>query len=166
MKKTVLLSLLSVIMLGLSAQTTPASSIEVAPCTGQNTKPLDFGEKSIMFNQSGINLVKYDWSNPNLNCHINNTITYSKSNKTMKTIAYYGCLPVGISMIIIGAFMESSQKTTYYGATTGSSGKPLIVLGGLSLGSTIALGIGGSNAKKKRDYHLGQVIDYYQKKGW
>lgn len=159
MKRTILLSMLTIGLMSLSAQTTPPpTNPEVAPCTGENTKPLDYGTKSIMFNQSGINLVKYDWSNPSLNCHINNTIKFEKNRRSSKTLATT-LIIVGISLLPLAAIMPSNNGTSGTQTT-------FLVMGGLSTAIGIPVGIGAGSSKKKRDYHLGQVVDYYQKKGW
>jgi hypothetical protein len=162
MKKTVLLSTLILCISMVSAQTPQTSATpDVVPCTGQNSKPLDFGEKSIMFNQSGINLNKYDWSNLNLNCHINKTIAHQKTAKSLKSIAWI--LGAGGAGFLVGGIMSSGS-----GRGSGSDGGAgaIIGIGAVSLVGSIPLFIGASNNKKKRDFHLNQVVDYYQKKGW
>lgn len=162
MKKTILFIMLAG-FINLSAQTTsPAHTTnEVAPCTGNSAKPLDLGEKSIMFNQAGINLLKYDWSNQNLNCHINEAMKKRKDNKTFKSMGWL-LLAAGAGLAIGGGLGSSSNKGSY----SGDGGAGAFI--GLGIGMTaisIPCFIGGSNNKKKADYHLRQVMDYYQKKG-
>lgn len=163
MKKTVLISVFALGFMSLFAQTnTPQPSTEVAPCNGKNnTKPLNIGEKSIMFNQAGINLNKYDWSNLNINCHINETLTRYKTSKSLKSVAWI--LAGGGAGFLVGGIMSAGS-----GRGSGSDGGAgaMIAVGAVSLVGSIPLFIGGSNNKKKSDYHMQQVMEFYRQKGW
>lgn len=164
MKKTALFSLL-LFMVGANAQTVPnpIPATEIAPCVGNTTKSFDVLEKSVVFNAVGVNINKYDWSNPTVNCHINETVKKYKGSRSMKTIGW-ALLGAGLGFVALGIAQEASQKT-YYGVTAGSSGTGFIVAGALSFGSGIGCLIGGGSAKKKSDHHLSQVAEYYRTKG-
>lgn len=158
MKKITMLSLLVLCGIShISAQT----DTSVAPCNGSNnTKPLDLAEKSVLFNQAGINLNKYDWSNPNLNCHINEGISHVKTAKTLKSLAWV--LMSSGTGVLLGGIMGSSSSS---GGSDGGAGT-FIGMGLVMIGGSVPLFIGGGNNKKKSNYHISQVLDYYQKKGW
>lgn len=175
--KKIVFTLFAFITIGMNAQTNntngvnqnlPSTPAPALVCNGNTMRSQDAFEKSAMFNAVGINLMKYDWSNQTINCHINEAVKTQKGSSVMKTIAW-STLAAGASLLTIGIMVESSSNSTrYYGVPSSSStsGTPLIVLGALSIGTSIPLFIGGGSAKKKSNAHLQEVSEYYRQKGW
>lgn len=125
---------------------------EIEPCNGNTQRNMANLEKSAIFNVTGINLNKYDWSEPNINCHINQTINEYTTSRLFKYLGYGG-LVTGLPVAITG-----------FGATAKAAGKQ---------GSLIGLGIGLSGAgvyslfhsnkkQRKSDRHMQNVSNYYR----
>lgn len=130
-----------------------AQTIET--CNGDKSKRTDLLAKTAVFQQVGINLNKYDWKTPNMNCHINETISnFSKRN----TYNYLGWSGIGAGASV---FSLAGIQSTY---TDGGAG--LYVLGAALVGGGIYAVIQAGKKKKKHNYHLNHVSEYYRQKGW
>jgi len=128
---------------------------QIESCTGNNQKSMQSIEKSVIFNVAGMNLAKYDWSNPDVNCHINNTIKFQKKAQTSKWIGWTGAL-TGASLMLVG-FAGGSGPYSEDHSTVG-------YLGAALTGGGIYFVIDSKKSKRKSNFHLGQVSNYYQQK--
>ncbi len=127
---------------------------QVEMCNGDKSQRLDLMSKSVIFNQVGININKYDWSNPDVNCHINETILNLKSRNSYNYLGSTG-LGLGIGMIAGGAYLASFD----YG------GGGYIAGGAILTGGAVYLLTLAAKKKKKHNYHLDQVNKYYRSQG-
>lgn len=154
MKKVVLIVFL--ILLGGEAF---SQKTTVTPCHGNTSKSADAFTKSIYFNAVGIDLNKYDWQNPDINCHINSFLSNTKENLWIKYGAYtlatigVGTLLIGLSSPDGGFSEVKSLKNSY------------ITMGAVMIGGSIPLYLWGNKKKKKANKHLMEVSDYYRQKG-
>ncbi len=142
-----------------SAITVISFAQTIETCNGDKTKRTDLLTKTAVFQQIGINLNKYDWKTPDVNCHINETI----SNLGKRNLYNYlggGGIGGGISFIALGATQSS------YSGLTGNSGAGSYILGAALVGGGIYALIQASKKKKKHNYHLNQVSEHYRQKGW
>jgi hypothetical protein len=110
--------------------------------------------KSAVFNTAGINLNKYDWQNKTLNCHINSTMLYAKKSSNKKLGAIIATSMGGV-FIISGAPLLGSRYL-------GGAGAGMFAIGLTSVGGAVPLFIFSKKDKKKMDYHLDQVSEYYR----
>jgi len=136
--------------------TTIANAQQVEMCSGDKSQRMDLMSKSVVFNQVGINLNKYDWNNPNINCHINETILNLKSRNNYNYLAGTGA-GIGLGMLAGGAYTVGSRYL--------DGGGGLIVGGALVTGASIYLLTLAAKKKKKHNHHLNQVNQYYRSQG-
>jgi len=129
---------------------------KVEMCNGDKSQRLDLMSKSAVFNQVGININKYDWSNPDVNCHINETILNLKQRNNYNYLGGTG-VGVGLGLIGSGAYSLGSRYLD------GGGG---LVLGGVIItAGSIYLMTLAAKKKKKHNYHLDQVNKYYRSAG-
>jgi len=129
---------------------------QVEMCNGDKSQRLDLMSKSVVFNQVGININKYDWSNPEVNCHINETILNLKSRNNYNYLAGTG-IGVGLGMIAGGGMSLGSRYL--------DGGGGLVAGGAIITGASIYLLTLAAKKKKKHNYHLNQVNQYYRTQG-
>lgn len=86
--------------------------------------------KSAIFNTAGINLNKYDWSKPTLNCHINSTMLSAKKANNKKIGAI-------VSVSVGGAFLIGGA--TMLAQTGSSGGAALTALGSAGICGSVPL---------------------------
>lgn len=109
--------------------------------------------KTEVFNGVGINLSKYDWSNPTLNCHINSGMYFAKKSK-MKRAGAITAVSVGGVFFMGGA--------TILASVGGGGGAALVTLGCLGIGGSVPLFIFSKKDKVKMNEHVDQVSNYYR----
>lgn len=139
----------SLVMVLLCIATYGQTTIE--NCKGNTQKRVDLLEKAAVFNAIGVNLNKYDWSDPTVNCHINSTILNLKKGKTLNVL---GSVGMGLS----GGMLVNGSLSQYKGAKNGFIAGGLILLGG-----SIYSFVRAKQKKKKSNRHLNQVMNYYQR---
>jgi len=137
--------------------TTLTNAQQVEMCNGDKSQRMDLLSKSVVFNQVGINLNKYDWSNPAVNCHINETILNLKQRGTYFYLGWSG-IGVGGGLLLGGASYLANPYTD--GAGTG-----FVALGTLATAGGIYLLTKAAKKKKKHNHHLNQVNQYYRSRG-
>ena len=153
MKKTVLLLACFTAM---CSQAQTSSTIKIDSCSGNSGRPADIVEANAFLNVMGLNLNKYDFSDPKVNCHINNLVEKRKSLGLMRTLSLM-TVTTGASLFLLGAVMPDN----------GGSGKGAMMgLGAACIGVSIPCFIGKANSKKKSNYHMSQIAEYYRQKGW
>ena len=139
---------------------------EVAPCSGNTQRSNDAFLKSAYFNAVGINLQKYDWSEPTINCHINMFLESRKKSDWMKYGAF-SAVGIGAGLLISG--ISAGNRIVGTNLRTGEpeygSGGGLIATGAVLIGGSIPLFIFSKKHKEKSNRHLNQVSDYYRRKG-
>ena len=129
-----------------------AQTFKLDECEG-NTKRSTSLFKSIIFTNAGININKYDWKNPQLNCHINSTMNYAKKTQINKTVSLV-LVSTGGAFILGGVTAIASYQT--------GVGAAFLVPGILCAGGSIPFFIFTKRSKKKMNYHLDQVSEYYR----
>jgi len=134
---------------------THAQKVEI--CNGDKSQRMDLMSKSVVFNQVGINLNKYNWDNPNINCHINETILNLKDRGNYYYLGWSG-VGVGAGLILGGVSYLANPYTD-------GAGGGFVALGALATGGGIYLLTLAAKKKKKHDYHLNQVNQYYRSQG-
>lgn len=154
MKKVVLIVFL--ILLGGEAF---SQKIKVTPCHGNTSKSADAFTKSIYFSAVGINLNKYDWQNPDVNCHINSVLSNKKESLWIKNGAYV-LAGIGVGLLAYGL---SSPESPY--GDINKITKKVTTIGVVMVGGAIPLYLWGNKKKKKANEHLMEVSDYYRQKG-
>ena len=146
MKKKLLSMMIACLIIGIT------NAQEIEPCVGNSQRNMANLEQSAIFNVTGINLNKYDWSNPDVNCHINETINEYSSSKLYKYLGYGG---VGLGIpFLISSFGSTAKTANKQGTFLGIG----VVLSGAGVYSFI-------NAKKKQtksDQHMQNVSTYYR----
>jgi len=131
---------------------------QVEMCNGDKSQRLDLMSKSVVFNQVGININKYDWSNPNVNCHINETILNLKARNNYN---YLGATGVGVGVGLIAGGVSTLALKLGENVT----GNGLIAGGAILTSGGIYLLRRAIKKKKKHNYHLDQVNKYYRSQG-
>lgn len=145
-----------ILFLGVLVASTSYAQIKIDSCTGNSGRPTDIVEANAFLNVMGLNLNKYDFSNGVVNCHINQLVEKRKSVGLMRTLSLM-TVTTGASLFLIGAIMPDN----------GGSGKGAMMgLGGVLTGVSIPMFIAKGNAKKKSNYHMTQISEYYRQKGW
>ena len=139
---------------------------EGAPCSGNTERSEDAFLKSAYFNAVGINLQKYDWSEPAINCHINSSLKSRKKSGWMKYGAF-SAVGIGAGLLIGG--ISTGNRIVGTNLRTGEpeygSGGGLIATGAVLIGGAIPLFIFSKKHKEKSNRHLNQVSNYYRRKG-
>ncbi len=133
-----------------------AQKTEVDSCSGYSTaKTLYSTDVGIYFNLQGLNLTKYDWSDENVNCHMNGMITnYVKASRN-RTIGLYvisGAAPLFLTGALLAPFYDVSRGPWILGTIASAAGGIYLL----------------QNAKKQRvrvAYHMNQVSIHYRLKG-
>ncbi|MBO6518017.1 MAG: hypothetical protein JJ975_15870 [Bacteroidia bacterium] len=87
-----------------NAQTEQDTSL--IPCYGNVQRAILATETAMFFNLSGINLNKYDWKNPTLNCHINSVVDHSKKFISNKALGYTS-VSLGLSGLGTGILLNN-----------------------------------------------------------
>lgn len=123
----------------------------ISDCKGNTARPNDLLEKSYIFNQVGINLTRYDWSNPTVNCHINETIRQTKAAAGKRILAN-GLLGLGLGFISTALLTDGYVEIR----------RAALGLGVISTGGSIALYRSSSKSKKQANVHLDQVGSYFR----
>jgi len=80
-------------------------------CTSNNISAINTQSQYYYFLLSGINLAKYDWSIPTLNCHINSAYIHKK-NERIYAIAAGLTSIIGLSFVYWGLTEKDSPKVT------------------------------------------------------
>lgn len=144
------------------------SQNRVQPCNGNTSKNTDAISESIYFTSVGVNINKYDWKNPDVNCHINETLSNRKKSKWMKYGAWASA-GIGAVLLISGLQTKSAvneiDKFSGNPSVTESSssrGSSLTVIGGIMVAGSIPLFIGASNKKKRANKHLSELSKYFE----
>jgi hypothetical protein len=123
----------------------------VDPCHESSGRPIISGEDLILFNLAGVNLNNYDWSDENVNCHINLTI---QSEEKRKAAIILGDITFGLGL---GGLVTFIPLAAYEGGFSGA-----ILLSSFATVGGIVIYIGAGKNKKLRDYHLNEVGDYFR----
>lgn len=147
--------------LGATLMYNPTYAQEILDCQGSTHQQADLLTKTAVFNVVGINLNRYDWSEPVVNCHINNTITTYNDSKFMGKIAAT-VAGVGLGLLATGIIQKSYGGGPF---DVGSGGNTSIVLGSIITGGSIPLFGLSIKKRKKSNTHLNQVSTYFRKKG-
>ncbi|MBK7037314.1 MAG: hypothetical protein IPH42_13495 [Bacteroidetes bacterium] len=144
--KNNLLIILSILLLNLF-NSLNAQESEVDKCEQLQGKPIITGEDMVLFNMTGVNLSNYDWGMPDVNCHIN--LTLSNDKKSKMNMTFGGTLiGIGIPCLLLIPLIDDPAG-------------PILLATAIS-GGGIYLTIRGVKQKKLRDYHLNEVSDYYR----
>jgi len=142
--------LLIILLCSLSSYMATAQKVE--PCKGPGTKPSDLSSALVLFKNHGIDLGHYDWSNSDVNCHINMATKYAKNKQTYGVLGDLG-LGLGLGGLATGIGIAAGGS---------SGGGALIAVGSiLTVGAIAFIVIVPTNAKKHMNYHLGQVDGYF-----
>ena len=146
MKKTLqFLAIIFVSILNINAQ----NSIE--SCSGNTGKSALTLQNAIRFNNAGINLSKYNWDNPDVNCHINNILRYEKKAKIKQNIL----APV----ILLGGMSIGGTVYTVLGGDEGLVAFSALSI--LSLGGSISMLYFAHKDKQKSTFHFTELSSYY-----
>jgi len=138
----------------------------IPPCNGNSLQSTITLDNSMLFNQVGINLNEYDWSNSVINCHINSTINEFNLSQKYKTYGFIGGV-LGVSTFATGysrrqTYLEDLSIFSISGIPPGPKGTGLLALGTLlTLGGGYTIYL-GQEKKKKGDYHLNIVSKYFR----
>lgn len=118
----------------------------VQTCEGNTAHVIIDADDALYFNLQGINLNAYDWTNLDVNCHINLMLAAHSSQK-LNAIAGWTVIGLGATILPIGIIGDSP---------------PLFVvsLGGIVGG--IALISKSVKQKKEMNYHLNEVSKYFR----
>ena len=130
-------------------QMTHAQSIE--PCIGNTSKGILDADDALYFNLQGLNLNSYDWSNPDVNCHINLMLENHHSAVINSTWGWVvGSLGLGGLAAAIPLSYFSDGLAPLY----------LVSVGGIAGG--VYMFVKSSKQKKLRNYHMNAVSTYYR----
>lgn len=138
----------------------------IPDCQGNTFRSSDVFEKSALFNSVGVNLSKYDWNNPTINCHINETL--KANSKRMSNL--YGAGAAGgaaLGLLTIGLVGHYPEDADFNGNGYPSrkiSVAPVI----FGLGSAVLsyyLFNKSKRWKTRSQNHLTIVQDYFRLKG-
>lgn len=129
-----------------------AQSFKLDECTRFTQKSATF-TKTAAFNDAGINLSKYDYSNATLNCHINSTMHFAKKSKGKKIGGIVAASAGGV-FLLGGASLLANIG--------GGGGATMTAIGSLGLVGSVPLFIFSKKDKNKMNYHLDQVSEYYR----
>ncbi len=151
MKKTIFF-ILTFALLGIAAKAQNQQDTSIIPCYGDVQRAILTTETAMFFNLSGINLNKYNWKNPTLNCHVNSAIDHSRRYLNNKTLGYTSTT-LGLSGAGTGILLNNIS-----GGGTG-----LIVIGGIAIMGGIYLLNKAFEHKKSMEQHIHVIGDYYQK---
>ena len=103
--KNNLLIILSILLLNLF-NSLNAQESEVDKCEQLQGKPIITGEDMVLFNMTGVNLSNYDWGMPDVNCHIN--LTLSNDKKSKMNLTFGGTLiGIGIPCLLLNPLIDS-----------------------------------------------------------
>ena len=145
-----------------------AQTVPIDTCNGDNlTRPTNDAVNKV-FSPQGLYIDrKYDWSLPQINCHINRALQASagvdKINSQMKTRAIIGYIVMipGGALLMLGAASGGIIKgTTVPGLLIGAGG--------------YAIGFGGRKKNRQKierlnietQYHVNEVRKYYKAQAW
>ncbi len=124
---------------------------KIEVCNGNTSLDKDFLRKATTFNFAGMNLARYDWSDKNINCHINSCVKYDK-RKRFHLVLTYTTLVTGGTMLAYGGQIFDFDDGEE------------ILIGGYLIGTGItALFVAISN-KRKSNRHMKEVYEYYRMK--
>lgn len=154
MKNTVILLFMSISLVSYSQTAIP---LKIDSCSGNTGRPLDIVEANAFLNVMGLNLNKYDFSNPTVNCHINSLVQKRKSLGLMRTLSLTTAT-IGASLFLVGAITPSQGGSSAKGTLMG--------MGAVFTGISIPFFIAKGSAKKSSNYHMAQIAEYYRQKGW
>lgn len=149
MKKQTLL--ISIFIFGFYSHSSAQDKIAV--CNGNVKLSTNFNRKATTFNMAGMNLGKYDWSDKNVNCHINQTIRELNKKKANSII--------GVTLIGFGGSLIVGGSTLY-GNAFENDGYRLI--GGLITGAGMTFLWNTIGNKRKSNRHMKEVYRYYRMK--
>ncbi|GAB3430782.1 hypothetical protein [Niabella aquatica] len=170
MKKSIILfAFISIATIGLNSPSfaqsnTPAT---IPDCQGNTLKSSNAFEKSALFNSVGVDLYKYDWKNPTINCHINETI--KANSKRMSNL--YGAAAAGggaLGLLTIGLVGHVPTDVDFdndYGYPKRKISVAPVIFG---LGSAVLsyyLFNKSKRWKSRSENHLTIVQDYFRMKG-
>lgn len=151
MKKT-----FTLLVVAIATHSLVAQNFKLPECNDMTERVTSL-DRSNIFSSSGINLGKYDWSNPTLNCHINKTTLFAKKAKAKKAGAI-------ASVTVGGIFLMGGASIL--AQTGGGGGAALTALGSAGICGSVPLFIFRKKDKRNMNYHLDQVSQYYQHKKW
>lgn len=140
---------------------TQFDSIPIAPCFCNSGRTIMDIENTVIFNQARINLNRYNWKNPTINCHINSaTGDYKKF--VWNRYGGYTALGMGAGTLYGGYITYQTSQGPLGLTELKGKGVRYMVIGTAITTLGIYLIKKGIQRRKKANQHVHVVGEYYR----